>query len=296
MKKFNITGPCIREKHFMVDIICPTLNMAELVDNNEYIIIDKPPKCGKTTLLAALGKRLAVSYTVISINAGHISGADFESESRFCAEFIRQAVNSLLLAEPDVYLLPGEKNPHAVKWDNRNIGNLYALRSHINEICGSEKTVLIIDGADISMKKNYKVFADFIEMLETQQVSSRENQCHTFQSVIFASSGNMGDEESNEQIYNSAMDTKKDLKLDMSFIPGEIEEMLKEYEMFHNTGMDTSKMACEIYNYSGGHPLLISKLCKCMDEKFDNDWTPEGIQKAADLIHLCAVHNINVFV
>ena len=59
--------------------------------------------------------------------------------------------------------------------------------------------------------------------------------------------------------------------------------------------MDTMDTAHKIYDYTGGHPLLVSKICKNIDETFDKDWSPEGIEKAMKLMCIYASHNINVF-
>ena len=298
MKKFNITGACVPEKHFMVDILSPVLDMVEHVYSNDYIVIDRPPKCGKTTMLKGLEKWLKQKYAVISINARHITPTGFESESNFCAEFIKLATKTHPVVKAHNDILSDKEKNCFDKWNDWNIRNLDSLSSHINEMCESEKTVLIIDDADISIKKEYYIFRKFIEMLEKQQKLSRENKINTFQSVILAGVGNMGDKESHEQIYNSPVSTNSEviLHLHMSFIAPEIEKMLDEYEMCYNTGMNAYKIACEIYNHTGGHPLLISKICHCMHEKFDNDWTSEGIQKAVNLINIYAAHNINSFI
>ena len=298
MKKFNITGPCDPEKHFMVDILSPVLDMVEHVYQNDYIIIDKPPKCGKTTMLAGLEKWLRKKYMVISINAGNFTPMSFESERNFCVHFMKMASHSLMTVKPDTDTLSEKEKDYANKWGNWTVRDFTSLGRHISEMCELEKTILIIDDSDISLKREYWTFTNFITMLEKQQRLNREGKVNSFQSVIFAGKGNMGDSESPEQIYNSPVTTnsKVILHLHMSFIAGEIEKMLDEYEMCYNTGMNAYKIACEIYNYTGGHPLLISKICHCMHEKFDNDWTPEGIQKAVNLINMHAAHNINYFI
>ena len=50
-KRFNVTGTCIPEKHYMVDISEKLKNIVKLVDNEEYFIINRPRQYGKTTTL-----------------------------------------------------------------------------------------------------------------------------------------------------------------------------------------------------------------------------------------------------
>lgn len=64
--------------------------------------------------------------------------------------------------------------------------------------------------------------------------------------------------------------------------------MLREYEMDYHTGMDIWEMAEQIYQYTSGYPVLVSSICKCIDEKlvgssnFKNlqeAWTKRGLEE-----------------
>ena len=81
----------------------------------------------------------------------------------------------------------------------------------------------------------------------------------------------------------------------ITFHEENIEVMLNEYELENKTGMDIINIAHKIYEITGGHPFLISKICKYIDEKLYKEWTMEGISKAVELIHMYAAHNINYF-
>lgn len=43
--------------------------------------------------------------------------------------------------------------------------------------------------------------------------------------------------------------------------------MLTEYEADYHTGMDIQDVAEEIYAYTSGYPVLVSMICKRIDEK-----------------------------
>lgn len=69
--------------------------------------------------------------------------------------------------------------------------------------------------------------------------------------------------------------------------------MLQEYEADHHTGMDTQIIAGEIYAYTSGYPVLVSLMCKQIDEKIIGTAGFEDSKKAwskAGIAH--AVKNI----
>lgn len=69
--------------------------------------------------------------------------------------------------------------------------------------------------------------------------------------------------------------------------------MLAEYETDHQTSMDVMNIASEIYQYTSGYPVLVSSICKCIDEDLPEEsgfeelykaWTKEGVAKAVNII------------
>ena len=61
MKKFNITGTCISERHYMADTGNKIRKMLEIVENGDYFVINRPRQYGKTTTLALLRRELSKS-------------------------------------------------------------------------------------------------------------------------------------------------------------------------------------------------------------------------------------------
>ena len=90
--------------------------------------------------------------------------------------------------------------------------------------------------------------------------------------------------ETENKIYNSPWNIAVNFKVDMSFKPMEIATMLKEYEADHDTGMNIVEISEEIYNYTSGYPFLVSRICQCIDEEINKNWTVEGIQEAVKII------------
>jgi hypothetical protein len=266
-----------------------------IYDNN-FIHIGNPPKCGKTTFLAALDKSLRDRYLIVSININMFSPADLISDNKFCNKFIKQAVDSLLRAKSDITSFTESEKKYVMKWDNKNISSFGSLGDHISEMCKDKEIVLLIDNADKSINDNYKVFTSFINMLKVKQIYTRKGKSNTFKSVIFAGVFDSANTDPIEQMYNIKFDMKMDFGYTMPFREEDIEVMLNEYDTDNKTNMDAMNIAHKIYEITGGHPMLVSKICKIIDEKLYKEWTSEGIRKEVELIHLYAAHNINYFV
>jgi hypothetical protein len=91
---------------------------------------------------------------------------------------------------------------------------------------------------------------------------------------------------------NSPWNIAADFEVDMSLSRDGIEGMLTEYESDHQTGMNPSKMAELLHDYTSGYPYLVSRLCKLMDEKIDarddhakkSAWTREGFLEAVRIL------------
>lgn len=84
-----------------------------------------------------------------------------------------------------------------------------------------------------------------------------------------------------------------DFKINMSFSVEQIASMLNEYETEHCTGMDVRSVAEEIYQYTSGYPVLVSSICKYIDEDIAADagdvqlsraWSEEGVACAVKRI------------
>lgn len=76
-KKFNVTGTCIPDKHYMVNI-SQIKNIMKLIEDEEYFIINRPRQYGKTTTLYLLNNRLTNIDRYLSIK---ISFESIDSES-----------------------------------------------------------------------------------------------------------------------------------------------------------------------------------------------------------------------
>ena len=68
MRRFNTTGTCFADKHYMVNIDERVQEIKKMVDRGDYFCINRGRQYGKTTTLRFLKKALEAEYTVFSIS------------------------------------------------------------------------------------------------------------------------------------------------------------------------------------------------------------------------------------
>ncbi len=56
-KKFNVTGLCVPEKHYMADLSKRVREIRKMIDAGDYFTINRGRQYGKTTTLAAIAKK-----------------------------------------------------------------------------------------------------------------------------------------------------------------------------------------------------------------------------------------------
>ena len=49
-KKFNISGTCLSDRHYMVDLSSRLEKIGSMVENGEYFVVNRARQYGKTTL------------------------------------------------------------------------------------------------------------------------------------------------------------------------------------------------------------------------------------------------------
>ena len=284
-KRFNVTGVCRPQIHYMVNLDSRLVQMKQLVDAGEYFTINRARQYGKTTHIRALTQYLAKDYFVISLDFQMLSHADFENESSFVMAFSRE----LLAILENTFYLSEEIKEQLIRFSENSIPNmrLALLFSCLSKMCAqSEKPiVLIIDEVDSAT--NNQVFLDFLTQIRGYYLQ-RDIRA-TFQSVILASVydiKNLKEKIRPEEQYkqNSPWNIATEFKIDMSFSILDIEGMLQEYELDNQTGMNVKEMANLIYEYTSGYPFLVSRICKMIDEELGKTWTKQGFLEAIKLL------------
>jgi len=263
----------------------------DYVEYGSYFVINKGRQYGKTTTLKALARYLKGDYIVLAMDFQRMSTGSFADEQTFVRAFIRYlqdiAADSKTVTgvrEDELQRLIAMRQQEQVSMDE-----MFRALSRIIKTA-DKKLVLIIDEVDSA--SNNQVFIDFLAQLRGYYLSREETP--TFHSVILAGVYDIKNlklklrSESDHQ-YNSPWNIAADFKINMSFSVSQIVGMLEEYEADHDTGMDISNVAEEIYQYTAGYPVLVSSICKCIDEDLSEEgvfedsgsaWTSRGIEEA----------------
>ena len=277
---FNITGCCNPQEHYMVNLGSRLAQIKKMVDKGQYFSINKGRQYGKTTILKALREHLKNDYVVISMDFQFVSTSEFATENRFVKAFAR------LLWSRYHREMPSEIEKQ-IKQMKSSLDYIEAdLFVTLSEWCemSSKPIVLMIDEVDSA--SNNQVFLDFLAQLRGYYLERTEFP--TFQSVILAGVHDIRNLRQKirpdaEHKHNSPWNIASNFDIDMSFSVSDIAGMLTEYENDHHTGMDIQKLSQLIYDYTSGYPVLVSSICKYLDENQKN-WTSENLVSAVKVI------------
>lgn len=282
-KRFNTTGACFPEQHYMVDITERLAAIKKMIDLGDYFIINRGRQYGKTTTLNALETYLTPDYLVISMDFQLLSNSDFSTEERFVSAFAREMYRNHLFRQ--TVSTDTTETLKKIKSDNKNF-ILADLFDVFCDICtDTEKSVvLIID--EIDTASNNTVFIDFLGMLRGYYL--RRNKTTFFKSVILAGVRDIRNlklkiRDNSEHQHNSPWNIAVEFDVNMSLTTDGIAGMLSEYEADHNTGMDIGAVAQLIYDYTSGYPVLVSSICKLIDETI-HEWNINGVIAAVNQI------------
>ena len=278
-KKFNITGSCNPEWHYMVDTEKRFKAVEELIDMGEYFTINRARQYGKTTMLDMIWRRMADRYLIIDCSFEGVDDSAFTSHAAFVKMFANQMTDRLESQNQDEALVHIWKGCAA-----KNLDELSKVITRFAKQC-SKPVVLTIDEVDKS--SDNQLFLNFLGMLRNKYLQrNKEGLNFTFHSVILAGVYDVKNLKLKirldvEKKYNSPWNIAADFNVDMTFHPEEIAQMLGDYENDVHTGMDIKAVSEEIYKYTNGYPFLVSKLCKVIDEELERNWTIGGVQDAA---------------
>ena len=287
MRKFNTTGTCYPQYHYMVDITDRLDDIEKRVAEGEYITINRGRQYGKTTTLYHLTKRLCNDYIVFSISFEDFTGSDFKNENTLAYSFLyalrtemeegTTEADDVVFKAIDDLLKGNSKEREVLKTDFSKL---------IADICrnSSKPIVVIIDEVDNA--SNYESFIELLRMLRNKFLKRFETP--TFQSVILAGVYDIKNlklkvrPESDHQ-YNSPWNIAVPFKKDMALPKEGIMQMLREYEDDHKTGMDIAEMTQLILDYTSGYPFFVSKICQLIDEE-NLGWNTEGFLQAVNIL------------
>ena len=280
-KRFNITGSCNPERHYMVDTEKRFKAVEGLIDGGAYFTINRARQFGKTTMLQMIRRRLSDKYLIIKTSFEGLGDESFKSIPEFVNTFCSLMTNFLQNI--------GEEQNVWKFFDHKDLTSFEELSKVITCFCESspKPVVLLIDEVDKS--SDNQMFLNFIGMLRNKYLERNEGLGNTFHSVVLAGVYDIKNlklklRPDAEKKYNSPWNIAADFNVDMTFHPEEIAQMLNDYENDVHTGMDIKAISEEIYKYTTGYPFLVSYICKKIDEEFDQEWTSESIVKAVKVL------------
>ena len=295
MKKFNITAICNPKMHYMVDISGKLAETKKLIDEGLYFTINRGRQTGKTTLMGCLERDLADEYFMIGISFEGVSDI-FDDKVQFCSTFFRLIAGRFRLVDPAFSEKARLYGEGVVDYDLLS-GAITRFCADIERDTGKQ-VVLMID--EVDKASNYWVFMDFIGMLRTKYIACRTGYDSTFKSVILAGVNdikrlkphtrdrhNMSASEAEalkHSEFNSPWNIATDYEVEVDFSADEIVTLLDDYRSEHDVVMDRQLVAETLYKHTSGYPFLVSKLCKIIAEKLDDNWTVDGVQQAINIL------------
>ena len=269
---FNITGSCNPEEHYMVNLDSRLKQVKTMIDKGQYFCINRGRQYGKTTLLKAIERYLKNEYIVLRMDFQHMDTDDFAGITPFVQAFSRELLRRYRRKLPD------EIKKQLQIMRNGDAYKLADLMDCMSEWCENAQNpiVLIIDEVDSA--SNNQVFLDFLAQLRGNYLD--RDIVPTFQSVILAGVHDIRNlrqkiRPDSEHKHNSPWNIASSFDVDMSFNVADIAGMLGEYEDDHHTGMDIDAISQLIYDYTSGYPVLVSNICKLMDDS--KNWTLQGV-------------------
>ena len=277
-KRFNITGSCNPDRHYMVDTSKRFAAVEDLINQGAYFTINRARQYGKTTTLDMIWRRLSDRFIVIPLSFEGLGDSAFSNQTSFVITFGRMMANRLK-----------DEKLHSI-WDNSNAKTLEELSSVITCFCKACFNPVILTIDEVDKSSDNQLFLNFLGMLRNMYLErEREGMDSTFHSVVLAGVYDVKNlklklRPDEEKKYNSPWNIAADFNVDMTFHPEEIAQMLGDYETDAHTGMDIKAISEEIYKYTTGYPYLVSAICKIIDERMDAQWSIDNVQQAVKII------------
>ena len=287
MRKFNVTGTCVATKHYMVDISGKLKQIMKLIDDGSYFTINRARQYGKTTTLSRIHNTLPEEYICVRITFEGLGDESFESQEKFCPALVERINQALKFSSA--------AKEYREKLINYTVKNFDELSKYITAMCENQKVVLMID--EVDRTSHNRVFLQFLSTLRKKFLLRQEDMDYTFHSVILAgvydikniklkmvNEGLYTPTPTENKLYNSPWNIAVNFDVDMSFSPAEISNMLNEYEADYNTGMDISEISEEIYKNTSGYPFMVSRICQCIDDELNKNWTLDGVRESVKIL------------
>ena len=179
-RKFNITGSCNPERHYMVDSKKRFVAVENLIDAGEYFTINRARQYGKTTTLYMIWRRLSDRYVVVPLSFEGLGDSPYDSERTFVGTFSRLMARYLSLQDQN----------HALAdiWQNSTAKSMDELALLITECCRKAPKPVVLTIDEVDKSSDNQLFLNFLGMLRNKYLEREiQGMNSTFHSVILAS-------------------------------------------------------------------------------------------------------------
>ncbi|MEM6700650.1 MAG: AAA-like domain-containing protein, partial [Bacteroidota bacterium] len=284
-KKFNTTGNCFPEEHYMMDNSKKFEEVMSLVLGGAYFTMNHPRQYGKTTLMFQLLDALEKSseYLPIAMNFQGVDSQFHESDVAFGQMFMNKLLRELKLMKSPLVDFAEQFKPVS-RLDDVD----YAISELVSK--AQKKIILLIDEVDAS--SNY-AFLNFLGMLRNKYLDRARTP--TFHSIVLVGVHDIKNlkfklRNPEDAQYNSPWNIAVDFKVDLSFNPQEIAPMLEQYSKTEGIQMNIPKIAARLHYHTSGYPFLICKICKNLVEDVlpqkenPTNWTIEDVDASVRLL------------
>ena len=293
MKKFNTTGSCDPEEHYMVDLQERLAQIKNMITDGKYFTINRGRQYGKTTILHALTDYLSKEYIVVTMDFQLLDYEDFQSVGAFVKAFSRELwkIKSYRICMSEEV----QREIKAMKKAEKKY-SLSDLFSVLSEWCDESEKPIVLMIDEVDQASNYQIFLDFLAQLRYYYLNRKK--LSAFQSVILAGVHDIRNlkrkiRTDDEHQHNSPWNIAAAFNVKMNFSQKEIAGMLEQYEADQHTGMNIQEISTLIDDETSGYPVLVSAFCQLIDETIcgtegfptkSSAWTKEGVLKAGKIL------------
>ena len=159
-KRFNITGSCNPERHYMVDTEKRFDAVKDMIDTGEYFTINRARQYGKTTMLQTIRRRLSDRYLVIKTSFEGVGDDSFNSVSEFVNTFCGLMVR--FLKEVGI-----EETVWSI-FDRKDISSFDELSNVITLFCQNSPKLVVLLIDEVDKSSDNQLFLNFIGMLRNK--------------------------------------------------------------------------------------------------------------------------------
>ena len=148
MRKFNTTGPCFPDEHYMIPAIERLPGIRELVAGGNYFVIHAPRQSGKTTVLQALASEINAKGEMVALYCT-LESLQGKSDSEDAMPKLRQLLLRVARSIPSL----ADKRTHldAIVTQEQSVGwTVTAVSDTLTDICtiAGKPVVVFFDEAD----------------------------------------------------------------------------------------------------------------------------------------------------